>query len=188
MAWGVLLKRLERAEEAAKALSPLQLTPFDQDALAIYSAMAYLDATMLPTYDEVEPTAVYMRGRELRNALYGPVIPANLNAHLKRYTRVSGEFELAFGREPKAGDVLRYEDVARMHSSENLLARVWAHCRGLAAPIASAYVSPEVRGWTLVQAPEPKKAWRDASVGRRRQNPARGALAINTRGSIEYGL
>jgi hypothetical protein len=61
----------------------------------------------------------YLRGQELRDALYGPIIPATLDEHLKRYTRASGEFELAFGREPKAGDILRLEHVARVHSSEN---------------------------------------------------------------------
>jgi hypothetical protein len=119
MARGTLHKRLERAEESAKALSPLQLSPFDEDALTIYSVMSYLDATMEPTYHEVEPTVAYLRGQELRDALYGPIIPASLDEHLKRYTRASGEFELAFGHEPKAGDILRLEHVARIHSSEN---------------------------------------------------------------------
>jgi hypothetical protein len=119
MARGTLLKRLEKAEESAKTLSPIELSPFDEDALAIYSAMSYLDATMEPSYPEVEPTAAYLRGQELRDALYGPIIPAYLDEHLKRYTRASGEFELAFGCEPKAGDILHFEHVARMHSSDN---------------------------------------------------------------------
>jgi hypothetical protein len=55
----------------------------------------------------------------LRDVLYGPIIPACLDEHIKRYTRASGEFELAFGREPKAGDMLRYEEVLVMHSIEN---------------------------------------------------------------------
>ncbi len=121
MARGTLLKRLEKAEEAAKALSPIELSAFDEDALAIYSAMSYLDATMEPSYHDVEPTAAYVRGQELRDALYGPIIPAYLDEHLKRYTRASGEFELAFGREPKAGDILSLKHVARVHSSENYL-------------------------------------------------------------------
>ncbi len=90
---GTLLKRLERAEEAARALTPIELSPFDEDALAIYSAMSYLDATMEPSYRDVEPTAAYARGQELRDALYGPIVPAYLDEHLKRYTRASGEFE-----------------------------------------------------------------------------------------------
>lgn len=119
MAQRALLKRLERAEEVAEELAPIQLSQFDEDALAIYSSMAYLDTTMAPTYDDIEPTAAYARGKELRDALWGPIIPTYLNDHLKRYSRASGEFELAFGREPQAGDILRYEHVARMHSSEN---------------------------------------------------------------------
>ena len=77
MAQRALLKRLEKAEEVAKALAPIQLSQFDEDALAIYSSMAYLDATMAPTYDDVEPTAAYARGKELRDAFYGPIIPAS---------------------------------------------------------------------------------------------------------------
>ena len=82
MSRGTLLKRLEKAEESAKALSPLQLSPFDEDALAIYSVMSYLDATMEPSYHEVEPTAAYLRGQELRDALYGLIIPGYLDEHL----------------------------------------------------------------------------------------------------------
>jgi hypothetical protein len=119
MAHGTLLKRLEKAESVAKTLAPIQLSQFDEDSLAIYGAMSYLDATMSPTYHDVEPTAAYVRGEELRDAIYGPIIPAYLDQHLKRYTRASGEFELTFGREPEAGDVLSYEQVAWIHSSEH---------------------------------------------------------------------
>jgi hypothetical protein len=119
MARRALLKRLEKAETAAKELSPIQFSPFDEDALAIYSAISYLDATMSPTYHDVEPTAAYARGKELRNAVYGPIIPAHSDQHLKRYTRATGEFQLAFGREPAAGDILCFDHVAQMHSPEN---------------------------------------------------------------------
>ncbi len=93
---------------------------FDADALAIYSGMAYLDATMDPTYHDVEPTPTYIRGRDLREKIFGPIIPAHLDQRLKRYTRASGEFELAFGREPRTGDVLCYQYLALTHSPENL--------------------------------------------------------------------
>src|SRR5262249_38097637 len=83
--------------------------------LTIYSAMSYLDATLEPTYHDVEPTEVYRRRKEVRDALYGPIVPTHLNEHLKRYTRASGEFELAFDREPGIGDVLRYKTVVLMH-------------------------------------------------------------------------
>jgi hypothetical protein len=114
-----LKRRVEELEERRVGRCHRYSTQFDKDALAIYSAMPYLDATMSPNYQDVEPSAAYMRGKQLRNAVYGPIIPAHLDAHLKRYTRASGEFELAFGREPKAGDILRYEQVAFMHRSED---------------------------------------------------------------------
>jgi hypothetical protein len=119
MTRGSLKHRVEQLERKQLAPRPSQSIQFDEDALAIYGAMSYLDATLEPSYHDVEPTAVYVRGTELRDALYGPIIPAHLDEHLKRYTRASGEFELAFGREPETGDMLRYEHVALMHSSEN---------------------------------------------------------------------
>jgi len=114
-----LKRRVEELERRKVATRCGPLTQFDEDALAIYNSMSYLDATLSPPYHDVETTAAYKRGRELRDALYGPIIPAYLDEHIKRYTRASGEFELAFGREPKAGDILRYERLALMHSSEN---------------------------------------------------------------------
>jgi hypothetical protein len=114
-----LRRRVERLERRQLTPRPSHSIQFDEDALAIYTAVLHLDGTMTPTYHDVEPTAAYMRGQELRDSLYGPIIPAHLDEHLKRYTRASGEFELAFGREPKAGDMLRYQHLALMHSSEN---------------------------------------------------------------------
>ena len=114
-----LKRRVEELERRQVASRRGPLTQFDEDALAIYNSMSYLDATMCPTYDDVEPTETYKRGKELRNTLYGPIVPAHLDEHIKRYTRASGEFELAFGREPKAGDMLRYKDVSLMHSTAN---------------------------------------------------------------------
>lgn len=114
-----LKRRIAQLERRQLPPRPSHSVQFDEDALTIYSAMVYLDATMAPSYHDVEPTTVYARGSALRNALYGPIVPAHLDEHLKRYTRASGEFELAFAREPKAGDMLRYQDVERMHSPEN---------------------------------------------------------------------
>jgi hypothetical protein len=111
-----LEQEIERRELASK---PRVLTQFDEDALAIYSSMSYLDATVLPSYHDVEPTPAYARGSEVRDALYGPIIPVHLNEHAKRHTRASGEFELAFGREPKAGDILRYRHLQLTHNLEN---------------------------------------------------------------------
>jgi len=109
-----------RVEELERLqLSPRPSRQFDEDALAIYNFMSYLNATMEPSYHDVEATAIYARGQALRDRLHGPIIPCHLDAHHKRRTRASGEFELAFGREPKEGDILRCQHVALIHSPEN---------------------------------------------------------------------
>lgn len=112
-----LKRRVSKLEQRGSARQP-SLCEFDDDALTIYSSMSYLDATLSPTYYDVEPLPIYARGSVLRDELYGPIIPAHLDEELKRYSRASGEFRMAFGREPKAGDVLRYEHVAWTHRAE----------------------------------------------------------------------
>jgi len=114
-----LKHRIEELERIQLSPRPRFSRQFDDDALAIYNFMSYLNATMEPSYHDVEPTAIYARGQALRDRLYGPIIPCHLDAHHKRRTRASGEFELAFGREPKEGDILRCQHVALMHSPEN---------------------------------------------------------------------
>jgi hypothetical protein len=111
--------RIEELERLQLSPEPRFSRQFDDDALAIYNCTAYLNARMGPSYHDVEATAIYARGQALRDRLYGPIIPCHLDAHHKRRTRASGEFELAFGREPKEGDILRCQHVALMHSPEN---------------------------------------------------------------------
>ena len=128
-----LKRRVEELERLQLSHRPKFSRQFDDDALAIYNSEAYLDATMEPSYHDIESTAIYARGKALRDARYGPIVPVHLDEHIKRYTRASGEFELAFGREPKEGDILRYEHVALMHSPKNdsihfgKLIEAWQH-------------------------------------------------------------
>jgi hypothetical protein len=77
--------------------------------------MPYLHADMTPTYWEVEQTEVYTRGEELHDARYGPIQPYVETEQDKRATRASREFENAFGREPEAGDILRYRHIELAH-------------------------------------------------------------------------
>ena len=111
--------RIEGLERLQLSPRPVFSRQFDDDALAIYNCKAYLNARMEPSYRDVEATAIYARGQALRDRLHGPIIPCHRDAHHKRYTRASGEFELAFGREPNEGDILRCQHVALMHSPEN---------------------------------------------------------------------
>ncbi len=115
-----LKRRVEELERLQLSPGPRFTREFDDDALAIYLSEAYLDATMQPSYHDIESTALYDRGKALRDKLYGPIIPVHIDDHIKRYTRASGEFELAFGREPRQGDMLHCSHVAMMHSPANL--------------------------------------------------------------------
>jgi hypothetical protein len=68
----------------------------------------------------------------------GPTILAHLDQHLERSSPASLEFERVNGREPKAGDQLSYEDVARDQSSEFFAAFIDSWGRrlpGLACPL-----------------------------------------------------
>ena len=132
-----LRRRIEKLERQPFAPQSGYSAQFDHDALTIYRGMPYLDATMFPSYDKVEPTETYARGRELHEERYGPIIPAHLDPHLKRCTLASAEFEFVFEREPEAGDLLRFEHVGMPHSPHGqriLLLRI--HCSVGAPTIA----------------------------------------------------
>jgi hypothetical protein len=111
-----LKRRVEELERRQLAPGASYSAQFDDDALTIYRGMPYLDGTTVPSYDKVQPTEIYARGRELHEKRYGRIIPAHLDPHLKRCTLASAEFEFVFEREPEAGDLLRFEHVGALHS------------------------------------------------------------------------
>jgi hypothetical protein len=113
-----LRRRVEKLERQQFAPGATYSAQFDDDALTIYRGMPYLDATMFPSYDKVQPTEIYARGKELHEKRYGPIIPAYLDSHLKQSTLASIEFEFVFGREPRAGDILRFQHVATLHAPQ----------------------------------------------------------------------
>jgi hypothetical protein len=106
-----------RAAIRALLLRRSALSDDDLDALVIYAGAVYLDATMSPSYRELETTAAYQRGAELSRLRRGPTVLAHLDQQLERSTLASLAFEAVNGREPRAGDVLSYEDLARDRST-----------------------------------------------------------------------
>jgi hypothetical protein len=93
---------------------------------------------MTPSYREPETTAAYQRGAELYRQRMGPTLLAHLDQHLERSSLASLEFESVNGREPRAGDRLSYEDVARDQSTEFFAAFINAWDRklpGLVCPL-----------------------------------------------------
>jgi hypothetical protein len=113
-----LKRRVEKLEEQSISPRVHHSGQFDSDVIFIYRGMPYLCGRTYPSYREVEPTEVYIRGKELHEKRYGPIIPAYLDSHLKRSTLASIEFEFVFGREPRVGDILRFEHVASMHAPQ----------------------------------------------------------------------
>jgi hypothetical protein len=92
-----------------------KLSQFDEDALTIYVEMSFLGYGLAPGLRGIKNTAIYARGEALSAILRGPIIPSHLDEHLKRSTPESRQFEQAFGHEPKAGDILRYQHVALLN-------------------------------------------------------------------------
>lgn len=110
----------------------------DLDALVLYAGAVYLDARMTPNYQELEATAAYQRGAELYRLRRGPTPLAHLDQHLERSSLASLAFEAVNGREPRAGDLLSYEEVARDRSVEFFVAFIDAWKRrlpGLVCPL-----------------------------------------------------
>src|ERR1700730_17893867 len=112
-----------RAAIRALLLHRSALSDDDLEALVLYAGVVYLDARMAPSYRELEATAAYQRGAELCRLRRGPTLLAHLDQHL--------EFESVNGREPKAGDVLSFEDVAGDQSAEFFVAFIDAWNRWL---------------------------------------------------------
>lgn len=81
-----------------------ELSQEDDDALTLYGFTCLLTSRMSPSYAELEQTAAYKRGKEV----HGPIIPGLPGPSIGT---AALSFQMRFGREPVAGDVLRYQDV-----------------------------------------------------------------------------
>jgi hypothetical protein len=93
--------------EYAEGIEP-QIPQADQDALTLYRGVGYLNATMQPSYSELERTEVYERGQELSEET--AISPSN---YLQSGSGAvaTRTFHLGFGRNPASGDLLRFSDV-----------------------------------------------------------------------------
>ncbi len=96
---------------------PTELSEDEWDCLRLYGGASFLNGMTSPGSRDLELTAVYSRGRKLHERRWGPIVPAHLDPKGKRASCASLKFEMVFGREPKAGDVLRFEDVQRIAAS-----------------------------------------------------------------------
>jgi hypothetical protein len=85
----------------------------DLHALILYGGAVYLDATMTPSYRQLETTSAYQRGAELFRMRRGPIRLAHLDEQLQRSSPASLAFESVNDREPREGGLLSYDDVVR---------------------------------------------------------------------------
>lgn len=107
-----------RAAARAMLESRFRLTQYERDCLALYNGEVYLTAQMWPDYQDLERTEAYKRGQEIHYRFFGPPIPAHLDERLKRDTTASLCFLVIHGREPKPGDILRYEELVEIWAGE----------------------------------------------------------------------
>ena len=95
---------------AARAIlgSANRLSQTDEDALTLYSLAVYVNKRTSPSSDDLENTGIYRRGKELHLRQYGPPLMTHQDPHHLRLTTASLNFEIVFGREPRADDVLSF--------------------------------------------------------------------------------
>ncbi len=96
------------------------MTPYDEDCYWVYEAVCHINVMVSPSWNEIEPTDAYQRGQKIDELRHGPVIPAHLDTKWKRQTSASIFFTGIHHRDPVPGDILRYEDVARLFAPERL--------------------------------------------------------------------
>jgi hypothetical protein len=101
------------------------MTPYDEDCYCVYEAVCHIDVMVSPSWNDIVPTDAYQRGQEIDELRNGPVIPAHLDTKGKRQTSASIFFTGIHHRDPVPGDVLRYEDVARLFAPERLAQVLW---------------------------------------------------------------
>lgn len=71
-----------------------------------------------PHWSILSATSIGIRGKELRDKICGPIVPLHEDPAYSRRTDASGEFQHCFYREPRAGDLLRWEHVRVMYGPE----------------------------------------------------------------------
>jgi len=115
-------------ESRAAARAMLQrgtaLSPYDVDCLTLYWCTTHLCGHAQPDSHWLERTPFYQRGVEIRDELYGPIIPSHLDPEYPRRTMASIYFEAFHNRLPVPGDILHYQDIANLYSEKEVKAEV----------------------------------------------------------------
>jgi len=100
-----------RAAARAILASANRISRSDMDARILYGGACYINARTSPSSSDLAVTDVYRRGKEVYLRQHGPPLLIHLDTHHLRLTSASLAFETVFKREPKAGDVLRFDQL-----------------------------------------------------------------------------
>src|SRR5438105_15922669 len=95
-----LKSRIEALERQQPPTRARVLTEFDKDALELYQLHFELYGPTYPDYSAFKETPIAIRGRELRDEIFGPIVPAHMDPKWNQRTAASREFEHCFVREP----------------------------------------------------------------------------------------
>jgi hypothetical protein len=100
-----------RAAARAILASANRISRSDMDARILYGGTCYMNQVMSPSSSDLENTDIYRRGKEIYLRRHGPPTLIHLDPHYLRQTSASLQFEIVFKREPKAGDVLQFDQL-----------------------------------------------------------------------------
>ena len=117
------LGSLESRAAARAILKDSEPSQYDKDARILTSG-CWLRSDMKPSYQDLEPTAIYKRGWELRHQdkASGKTTAIDTYDLSSTASKAGHAFFFAYGRGPAKGDVLRYDDVRLIYGPElNLL-------------------------------------------------------------------
>ena len=78
-----------RAAARARVQRQTVLSPYDNDCLMLALCTIHLSGHAKPDYSWMERTEVYKRGWEIRDRLYGPIIPSHLDPEYPCQTSAS---------------------------------------------------------------------------------------------------
>ncbi len=100
-----------RAAARAILANANRLSQTDMDAQILYGGECYVNARTSPSSSDLVATDIYRRGEELDLRRNGPPLMTHQDPHHLRLTSASLAFETVFKREPKAGDVLSFDQL-----------------------------------------------------------------------------
>ena len=111
-------RALARAWAEAKSPRSSEDVQRDGDALQLYHMMFELYGQTYPDSNAIRNHPIIVRASELGSTKYAPIVPLHKCPSWSRSTKASREFERCFYREPKAGDLLRWQHVSLMRGPE----------------------------------------------------------------------